>query len=652
MYAVLIALFVSIIGVSPIFSMKHEWRNYTSILLFCVYFFITYLVSYFGFPSIAYPLTGCYFVLCMTWFIGTAVASLILREQARESSRSSYSKKWGGKDEVKTPKTPKTLQYFPVFIAGFSVILLIGTWVFGWAVWGSQDHKYASLIGEMDNKTKQHWSQDQQPIDPTHIRLVTYDLATSLAATSLSDSSGHTLGSQYTLDETHSTLQKIGTDYFYLIPVDFSSYWRWVNTESVNDYVKVSATDPSAKPILVNSSQKMKYTFGAFLWDNIERILYKKYYNYVLEDFTFEEDDNGKVWWTVTATQPTISWNAEVVKGVIIFDPETGNDTFVPKSEIDNNNPKYLWVDRVIPKKLVQYYINLWGDLKDGWGNAVWWGKKNNLLVSETPVMNYSIDGRCVYVTPVTSINSDQTMVGLIYTDARTGKSVLYTTEGGQTESSIIGTVETAIKNYPNWYASEQIVYENIYGELCALVPVLAKDQNQHANFQCLGIVSTKNKTFALGKTPKEALQLFVKTMMNSSGQLSTEATVNMISVKDVIWRLGVGENNTRYIQFKKMNRAIVLNTTNTIEIVLSKEGDSVEVKYINSNETALPSVYFRNITNHIEMSKNQENVQNQVNNRIGDQKKNMDTKDMKAVFDTMSTSEKMKLYEQMKKNR
>ena len=94
---------------------------------------------------------------------------------------------------------------------------------------------------------------------------------------------------------------------------------------------------------------------------------------------------------------------------------------------------------------------------------------------------------------------------------------------------------------------------------------------------------------------------------MNSTGQISTETTKDIVCVRDVVWRIGVGENNTRYIQFKNMKKAIVLNTSNIIEIILTKEGDSVEVKYINSNEVALPSTYFMNISNHIEIFKNKE---------------------------------------------
>jgi hypothetical protein len=623
--ALLIGMFLAFLSILPLFAVRGEGRNASAITIGCVFLVIDTLVAYFGMPSIAYPLLGTFFILVFLGWITSATAAWTI-----------YSE--GGKG----------MPWLPTIIAILGSIILIGSGIAGWKAWGGQAHTYAKLIGEMDNKTKIHWSQDQQPIDPAHIRLVTYDLAISLAATSLSDTSGHTLGSQYVLDEQHITLQKIKDDYFYLIPVDFANFWRWMQTDCVRDYVKVSATDIKAKPELVKTSQKIKYTFTACFGNNIERKLYKKYYNYVLEDFTFEEDDNGKVWWTVSATQPSIAWSAPIVKGVILFDPETGEDTFISKKDIDAG--KYAWIDRVMPKHIIGKYLDLWGEYKDGWTNSCWWGKKNNLMKAETPVMNYSVDGRCVYVTPVASINSDQTMVGLVYTDARTGKSVFYTTEGGQTESSIQGTVETSIKNYPNWYASEQIVYENIYGEMCALVPVLAKDQNGHANFQELAIVSTKNKFFSVGKTPTEALQAFVKNLMSGS-QLSTESTIDYAVIRDVVWRIGT-ENNIRYIQFKNMKRVIALNTSNTVEIAMTKEGDSVEVKYINSNESALPSIEFRNITNPIELSKNQDSVQMQIQRRIVTEKNKATLLDAKSAIDTLSDSEKVKLYEQMKKNK
>jgi len=634
-FSLLIGLLISIIGISPILISKVDDRKAIATIYGIISFLITSAMIYHGLFSVAYPIAGFYFIITFIWFLIATIRASV----GKISS--------GNKIKIKSAN--------PILLAILAGLLLIGSFVYGWGgilFWGTQDHKYATLVGTIDNKTMHHWTQDQQTIDPTHLRLVTYDLANSLASTSLSDTGGHTLGSQYVLDEAHTTLQKINNEYWYLIPIDFAGFWRWMNTDYISDYVKVSATNTTAKPILVHSNQKMKYTFAACFGDNIERMLYKKYYNYVLEDYTFEEDENGKVWWTVSATQPSIGWEGPVVKGIVLFDPETGNDTFVPKKEIDNNNPKYAWIDRVIPKHIIEYNISKWGEFKGGYSNSAWWGKKNNLLQPETAVLNYSSDGRCVYVTPVTSVQSDQTMVGLIYTDARTGASTFYTTDGGQTEESVIGTIEGAIKLNPTWYVSEQIVYENIYGELCALIPVLSKDNRGMDNFQCLGIVSTKTKQYAIGKTPMEALQAFVKNIINSNTQLSTESTINTNSVRGVVWRIAIGDNNTRYFQFKNLHKAFVMTTSNMVETILTKEGDSVEIQYINSDEAALPTVFFKNISNPIEISKNQKIVNDKNSATITEQKKKANTKDMNAIFDTLSVDQKLRLFEQMKKQK
>lgn len=121
------------------------------------------------------------------------------------------------------------------------LVLILG--IISWSVWGNNAYKYANLVNIPDTNNTVKWEKDQQPIDPTNTRVVTYELALSLARTSLSDSTGSTLGSKYELDEEHITLQKIDSGYFYLIPIDYSGFFRWLNTDFVYNYIKVSATN-------------------------------------------------------------------------------------------------------------------------------------------------------------------------------------------------------------------------------------------------------------------------------------------------------------------------------------------------------------------------------------------------------------------------
>lgn len=615
--SVFISFFISIIGSSIVFlerRIEMRKRKITWLILTPIYFVIAFLVTYFAMPSIAYPLLGGYWILFAIFWSVSAIISLI---EAYEEDYTSWTHiAW----------IPIVAILIPLFVSMSGCEMI-------------NSGKYSALIGNIENKTKKHWSQDLQPIDPTRIRLVPKELAIALAKTAITKD-GKSEGSQFPLSEKYCTLQKINSDYWYLIPLDFSGYKVWTSTNYVPGYVKVSATNPYAVPQFI-LGKKMKYTPGACFYDDLERILYEKYYDKILTDYSFEEDDNGNVFWVVTVCSPSVTYWGIKVDGIIIFNPETGNNEYVSIENIEKDE-KYNWIDRVMPSNIIENYINYWGDLKNGWWNSLW--SNLNLLEAETPTMNYSADGKCVFVTPITSTNTgDETMTGLMYTDARTGKSIYYTTTGGATEEAIIATVNSATR-YKNWHASEQIVYENIYGKLSALVPILGES----GNYQGLGIVENKNKIAAIGVRPQEALVEYQKLLTNSQGEISTENVKDTKEVTAPIVRLGwdiLGTSGkTYYITIKNHSNSFLISSPLQAELPLTKEGDVVYIKYVNSGEASVPVTDFKNITLGLKGSKNEQIVIEQMSKKTKEENTKADVKDFKEKIKEMSDEEIKKL--------
>ena len=573
-----------------------------------IYTLFGWAVIYFGMPTTAYPLFGWYSgLLLVFWTISAIVAGMMSDDWSHAG-------------------------WFPILL----VFILIGTSISSSSMFGSE--RYATLVGDIDGKTQKHWSQEVQPLDPTHIRLVPKELAMSLARTALSQD-GNTLGSQFPLSESYCTLQKITTDYWYLIPLDYSGYKVWTNANFVPGYVKISATDPYQKPILV-TGKKMKYTPNACFGDNLERRLYEKYYNKVLMDYSFEEDDAGNVFWVITVAKPTIAYSGLVVEGIIIFNPETGDEEFMSQKDVDSNQ-KYKWIDRIVPREIIEQNINYWGDLKDGWWNSAW--THLNLLEAETPTMNYSEDGRCVFVTPITSSsNNDQAMTGLMYTDARTGKSMYYTLSGGATEEAVVQAVNSAV-GYKNWHGSEQIVYENVYGKLSALVPIMSAN----GNYQGLAIVENENKRVAIGVNPAETLVEYQKILMNSGGQISTETTKNVLEFTGKVKRIGWEISSTGkqyYLLTEKASHSFMVSSALQSELSLTKEGDDVYIRYIDSHQASVPSMEFKNLTLSLKASKNEQLVQAQMKEKKELGQTKADVKDFKEEVKSMSDDDVKKL--------
>ena len=443
--------------------------------------------------------------------------------------------------------------------------------------------KYASLAGKIEEKGMKQWVKDNQPIDENNIRLVPESLAIANATLVMSD--GGAIGSSYDLAVYNITLQKIRDRYYYLIPLGYKSFGRWTSLSSIGKYVRVSATDPYAKAELV-AGKNMRYSPSAFFSEELTRHIYTHGYSgFVIEDVLFEEDDHGGTWWVVTVTKPTIaSWGSKA-EGVLVVDPESGSITPYAVNSVP------AWVDRVIPEHLVSSYLSYWGTLKDGWWNSVWSGK--NLMEPETPVLNYTADGRCMFVTPMTSTSlNDNTMIGIVYTDARTGESTMYQVPGGATEEALTVAVNAAV-SYKRWHASSQMVYENIYGNLSALVPILSEG----GNYQGLAIVETQNKRVAYGTTPQEALREFERILASTPGPIESSAAAKEVRLESTVSRIGwdLTQNGKQYYFMVANSNIMFMGTSNVLAI--TKEGDRVSISYMSNAKGMAPVVSFTNLT-------------------------------------------------------
>jgi hypothetical protein len=622
----LLALGLGFIGALPILLCPAKYESWdrktpaqkrsatllTLLLSELGYTLLGWLIIYGGLPTAVWPMGITLSLLLLLWWIISMVITFI-----RNGGESWSHAVW-----------PPLVFIVALFFVAIS----------GWGLFHASS--YAKLIGDVNTKTSEHWSQEIQPLDPTHIRLVPKEYAVALARTTLSQD-GTTLGSQFPLDTAHVTLQKIRNQYWYLIPLDYKGWKVWTGDICVPGYAKISATDPYAKPLLV-TGKKIKYTLGAFFSDHLDRKIYWKYVNKELLDYSFEEDEDGNIFWVITVMHPTISFFGSVVDGVILYNPETGEDTFVSKQEV-NENPKYAWIDRVVPMDLIKNYINEWGTFSGGWWNQAW--SSANLLMAETPTLNYSADGRCVIVTPVTSTNSaDGAMTGLMYTDARTGVSTYYAVSGGASEESVSKAVKDIVK-FKYLHPSSQIVFENIYGKLSALIPILSESDK----YQGLAIVEAVNMRVAIGATPQEALISYQKVLMNAGGQVATESIKNTKEYTGTITRLGweisaSDAGKQYYIYFKDFKNSFMISSTTQSELSLTREGDIVTIKYIASDQAAVPVMDFKNLTLNLQSSKNEQAVKAEVNGRADANQIKADVKDFKEEIKDMSDDEIRKI--------
>ena len=518
-------------------------------------------------------------------------------------------------------------------IAG--VLILAGRGCSGCGAIRADD--YAGLIGQVENRV---WTQDVQPKDPKHIRLVPQEMANWLADKQLGEAPG-AIGSQFQVSKEHMTLQMIRGELWYAAPLDFKDFGAWQSADVAPGYVLVHGEDP-LKQVIVKTDERFAYTPGAYFSRNLERHLrYNGYLTKGLTDFSFEIDENGKAWWVVTVFTPTIAWWGEKVEGIAIVDPTSGAIEFHPLGQVP------AWVDRAVPGSFVASYIKWRGEYAGGWWNSVW--AEKNITEPGACTLVYGSNGEPLWVTDVTSSNQrDQSLVGLMYTDSRTGKSVLYHAVGG-TEEAVLKAVDNKV-SYRNLHGSSPVIY-NIYGTMAAIVPLLGASHT----YQGVAIVRIDNMQVALGDDQYAALREYQRMISQSGQQIAPELAHARKTLTGKVDRVAaeIKEKETLYyVHLSGVRKLFTGGSTLSPKLPLARPGDEVVIGFIDSGEDVEPMLAFDDLSLPLDKTPAQQAVEEKARER----RENVEVEDPAALrqkvneLSDQEIKDLLKLREQQKK--
>jgi len=605
MYALLLALVVTIIGLIPLIYKKDKLG---SAVFGGSAFLLWWLLFYIGCPSTVWMLFG---------FVGGAVViNLTISSIISCLSQGRYEVQW---------ESNWTLFMPLVGIVSFVVAYFVGCPMF-------RASDYHSLIGEV--KTSE-WTTDMQQADPAHIMIVPRKLAMFMADKQLGEAE-QALGSQYKVAYEYMTRQKINGELWWVVPLDYNGFSVWTSVGHVPGYVKVHAEDPK-RPVELVSDQKYVYTPGAYFWDNLQRYLWSHgYMSKGLTEYSFEVDEDGKGWWVVSVFEPTIGFRGEKITGVAVVDPTSGETAFHPKDEVPE------WVDRAVPKEFARNYMANWGEYGAGWVNS-WWGKKG--LVDPTPMDQeadagmfvYGSDGEPYWFTGITSSSSkDEALVGLMYLHSRTGE-VKYFKTSGLNEQAVLKVINNEIA-YKNWTGSYPILY-NFYGRKVWVSTVLG----QNGTFKSVAMVDAETNELYLGDDQHIALRN-LQNKTGLAGQLIAPTTgKERRSFKGRVLRVAkevTGENTVYFLLLENQQHALSGMSQLSSELVFTRDGDEVAGTYIETEEDVYPLAEFDNLGIDLKRSGQQKEVQERVAVRKEEVRKENEDADVRKQVDNMSPEE------------
>jgi hypothetical protein len=471
----------------------------------------------------------------------------------------------------------------------FLILCMCGLLVGGFELSSWPIFRSADLSANIGNIERKEWNSTLAPVDPKHIRLVSSEQAEWIGAKALNDG----LGSVY--HPGKYALQKIGDRLYWVSPLDFQGWRRWVSADSSPGAILVDAHDPGAQARLVlkNSSGKelkLRYTPGAFFGRNLERHVYTSgYQSFELEGLHLEFDNEYNPFWVVTAVTPTVGFSGERPAKLLTVDPDSGKITEHALDKIPE------WIDRVVPESVAVNNLTWWGRYRNGWWSS-WLGSASLLeptaLHGESAWLVYGQDGKCYWYSGLTSTSDrDDTLLGYTLTDSRTGQTIEYHVSGttAGTANAAAAAAAAKVSNFRGYHPTTPIPY-NLYGHLAYIIPVV----NENHLFQRVAIVDITCQKVALGEDKASALQEFKQLLGGASGNgasPTSESAVKTITFKVARRAESVRNgNSTVYLYTQSQpGRTFFGSASQGPALFLTREEDTVTVKFLDTEESLIP---------------------------------------------------------------
>lgn len=521
-----------------------------------------------------------------------------------------------------------------------SVILIIGV------VGSSSIFNSSSMYQQIGEFDKKDFTKDLVEIDNSQIPVVDIELATKLADKKMGEDAG--MGSQMEVGE-FTNKQQVNGKLVYVAPLEHRSFFKWnSNKAGTSGYVIVSATNTNDVKLvkeLDGQPIKLKYLNSAYCSSDLRRhIRNSGFRNKGLTEYTFELNDEGRPYWVVTTYHNTTWWGNPEADGVVICDAQTGECKWYSIEETPE------WVDIIQPEDFIKDQLKHYGNLVHGWWNP---SEKDELSITPHITTVYN-DGDCYYYTGMSSVGKDNGTVGFVMVNTRT-KKVTYYKMVGATESAAMSSAQGKLQEKE--YTATTPIPLNISGIPTYFLTLKDKEGLVKAyamvNIEDYSIVATGNTIMET----KRAYMNELTTTGNNAAFSSDE--VYGYTVKGKVTRISANSEsgNTFYYMILDDDRTKLYMASYSIseELPITREGDTVEISYIDESNGSINVVTFDNLDFSQEVSsdqakKNEESQKNNIINNSDNQVIEVDPDKNEEEWDSLTDEEKAKILDNLEK--
>jgi hypothetical protein len=488
------------------------------------------------------------------------------------------------------PKWQKFVLYFMIALGMWLVLVpFFSTGIF-------HAKSYRKLIGKVEST---NFTELVSPVNLDQVPIIDRAFAASLAEKKLGED--FALGSRVTLG--YPTIQMVDKRLFWVVPLLHSGFFKWLGNinNGTPGYIKVSATNPQDITFIRELNGKpiqIKYQKNSCFGQDLYRHLYLNGFSGVgLAGDTFEIDDKGEPYWTITTYTHKIGVQGSEATGLATVHAGTGEIKYYPLiSTPDGFNDVNIpsWVDRVQPSYFVMPQLSWWGKYVRGFWNTLF-GKRDMLMVTDGFNVIYGRDQRSYFYTGLSSVGSDEGTVGFTLIDTRNKNTHLYLVSGA-TEYAAMKSAEGKVQNF-KYYATFPILV-NMNGNATYFMTL--KDSAGLVKMFCF--VSVKDFSLVgVGESVKAARDNFQMAMAGSRIGTLAEGSLDKETLEGSIARFGSDIKDGRtfyYFSLKEYPGILYIATSNLSSFLpITGSGDRVRISYMRNSDKEISLTEMKNLS-------------------------------------------------------
>lgn len=445
---------------------------------------------------------------------------------------------------------------------------------------------YSKLLTVQDGD----FAQDVAEVDFSSVPRLDADSARNIATRTLGKISDYV--SQFVVSDYSTQINYKGTP-ARVTSLAYGDIFKWFrNTkEGLPAYIIVDMT--TQKGEIVRLENGMRYTPSEHFNRYLLRHLRFRYPTLMFDTPSFEIDENGQPYWIVPVLDKTIGlFGGTDVIGAAVVDAVSGDvqlistsltgESKLPTDEFVTDE-KWQWIDRVYSVTILDAQYNYYGKLSGGFINSVI-GQEGVKITSSGS--NYLALNDDVYMyTGVTSITSDQSIIGFVLLNQRT-KETKYYSVSGALENAAQNSAQGAVQQYA--YKATFPLLLNISSEPTYFMAL--KDSSEYVKMYAM--VNVKQSTIvATGRDLTECTENYAAELKRNGVNLNIDvsemgdentATDNTPKTKEVsgavteLRSVVTGGETYFYIRLDADNTYYKVSVANAEKVVLLNVGSTV----------------------------------------------------------------------------